>query len=69
MKFSNLYELKDRLLPALKLKEEEFKNEGTDVSSSQIWDFLSKKWIKSNDLTLNEMVNDILKLKYNDITR
>ena len=69
MEFNNLYELKDRLLPALKLKEEEFKNEKINISASDIWNFLCEKWIKSHELTLNEMVNDILKLKYSDMTR
>lgn len=69
MNFNNLEVLKDRLLPALKLKEEEFKENGYDISSFDIWENLKYKWKDCYNLSLNEMVNDILKLEYSDITR
>ena len=68
MNFNNLEELKDRLMPALKMKEEEFKVNGYDISSFDIWENLKYKWKDSYNLSLNEMVNDILKLEYSDIT-
>lgn len=68
MNFNNLEELKDRLMPALKIKEEEFKTMGYEISSFDIWENLKYKWKDSYNLSLNEMVNDILKLEYSDIT-
>ena len=63
MEFNSLYELKDRVMPALKIKEEDFKKLGLNISSEQIWDYLKEnKWKESTNLTLSDMVNDILKL-------
>ena len=63
MEFESALELKQRVLPALKLKEEKLKKEGFDISSEDIWFYLKQnKWSKSKNLTLNEVVNDILKL-------
>ena len=63
MEFESVQELKDRVMPALKMKEEKLKSEGFDFSSEDIWFYLKQnKWTKSRNLTLNEIVNDILKL-------
>lgn len=68
MEFSSALELKERVMPALKLKEERLKNEGFDISYEDIWFYLTKnKWSKSSNLTLNEVVNDILKLEGKNI--
>lgn len=62
MEFESVSELKNRVMPALKMKEERLKHEGFDISSEDIWFYLRQnKWIKSKNLTLNEIVNDILK--------
>ncbi len=63
MDFKTIDELYNRLLPALKIKVTETKK----LTEKDIWDYLTKTiWINSNDLTLAEMVNDILKC---DITK
>ena len=70
MEFKSLSELKDRVMPALIMKEESFKKLGFDITREDIWTYLKiNKWTLSHDLTLNEIVNDILKLEYNDITK
>ena len=62
MEFESAQELKERVMPALKIKEERLKNEGFDVSFEDIWFYLKQnKWSNSKNLTLNEIVNDILK--------
>lgn len=64
MDFESAEELKQRVMPALKMKEEEFKNKGYDISLEEIWFYLKQnKWCHSRYLTLNEVVNDILKLE------
>ncbi len=66
MNFESALELKKRVMPALKMKEERLRNEGFDFSADDIWLYLKQnKWIKCQNLTLNEVVNDILKFKKN----
>ena len=68
MEFGSVLELKNRVMPALKMKEERLRNEGFDFSAEDIWFYLKQnKWIKSKNLTLNEVVNDILKLNGNTL--
>ena len=67
MNFNNIEELKERLMPALSMQKDYFKRIGKNVSEEDIWNSLKGKWKDSKDLTLNEMVNDILKIK--DIDR
>lgn len=63
MEFESALELKNRVMPALKMKEERLKIDGYDFTSEDIWFYLKQnKWAKSKNLTLNEIVNDILKL-------
>lgn len=58
MNFNSLGELKKRIMPALSIKANESKN---IISEDDIWNYFSKeKWIKDVDLSLSEMVNDIL---------
>ena len=68
MEFSSLSELKERVKPALVIKEEYFKSQGLDITIEDIWYYLKiNKWVNSKNLTLNEIVNDILKLGSKDI--
>lgn len=61
MEFNNLNELKNRLMPALRIKKEEINNK--NITEEDIWNYLKDaKWRKSTDLCLSDMVNDILKL-------
>lgn len=62
MEFNNLTELKNRLMPALRLKKEEINNK--NITEEDIWNYLKDtKWVKSNNLSLSDMVNDILKFE------
>lgn len=67
--FKNLSQLKDRVMPALEIKEEYFKKMGYNLSADDIWNLLKDTWKTSDGLSLDEMVNDILKLDTNDINR
>lgn len=67
MNFNSLDELYNKVLPALTIKVNENNN---IITEKEIWDYLSKeKWCKSVDLSLAEMINDILKLDISLINR
>ena len=63
MNFRSEVELKSHVMPALKLRSREInKYYKIKISADEIWDNLKRiKWVGAKDLTLNEIVNDILK--------
>ena len=67
--FNNLKELKKRVTPALntKLKELKIKNY-LKITTEDIWNYLIElKWKKSENLTLYDIINDILNSNSEDI--
>lgn len=60
--FSSLEELYTRLKPALHTKKEEMRRAGYEyIKSEDIWNYLKESiWKKSNNLSLHQMVSDIL---------
>ena len=60
--FGSLKELYDRLTPALITKCNEMKRVGyTYIKEEDIWNFLKEsKWKQAINLSLHEMVNDVL---------
>ena len=65
IEFSSLEELYKRLKPALTTKCDEMKMQGyTYLKEEYIWNYLKEiKWKTSIDLSLYEMVSDILNLE------
>jgi hypothetical protein len=65
IEFSSLEELYKRLKPALTTKCDEIKRAGyTYLKEEDIWNYLKEiKWRRSVDLSLYEMVSDILNLE------
>lgn len=62
MDFKNIYELQKRVMPALKKRANDLTKQGIEISPEDIWTNLkNNKWIKAQNLSLNEIVNDILK--------
>jgi len=61
-KYSSLEELYKRLLPALRTKKEEMlKEKLRGITVEDIWLYFCKNvWTHKNNLSLGEMVNDIL---------
>ncbi len=59
-------ELYTKLLPALTTRSNEFKrNNYFYVTKEDIWNYLKEsKWIKATDLSLYEIVSDILNVEY-----
>lgn len=62
IQFSSIKELYERLKPALECKESEIEKMGFSyIKKEDIWNALkNQKWNKSSNLTLYEMVDDIL---------
>lgn len=60
--FSSQEELYQHVLPALSCKQREFQKIGfSNILETDIWNYLVlKKWKKSNNLMLSDIVNDIL---------
>ncbi len=69
-KFKSLEELYKKLLPAFRVKINDLRrNNITTVSNEDIWNYLKDTtWIRKENLTLGEMVNDIITLSEIDIT-
>lgn len=68
-KFKSLEELYQKLLPALNTKVSDLKRNKIDsIKEEDIWNYLKiNYWSKKRDLTLGEMVNDILSVSNNDL--
>ena len=60
--FGSLKELYNRVKPALQTRVSEMRRIGYSyIKEEDIWNYLKEiKWKKSNDLSLHEMINDIL---------
>ena len=59
--FNNIEDLYIRVLPSLRLKQRLLMKQGHSIGISNIWDYLTKeKWAKANNLTLYDIVNDIM---------
>ncbi len=68
-RFKSLEELYKRLLPAFTTKVNDFKREKyNNIKEIDIWNYLKNNlWVNKKDLTLGEMVNDILTVRITDI--
>lgn len=62
IEFQSEQELYVRLLPALRTKKKEMKRNGYPyIKEEDIWNYLKEsKWKKGKDLSLFDLVNDIL---------
>lgn len=59
--FSSVDELKKRLMPALRLRKKQLKKQDINMTEEMLWNyFVNNYWKKANNLSLYEMVNDIL---------
>ena len=59
--FSSVEELKQRLMPALRLRKRELKRNNYHITEEELWHyFVNNFWKKSIELSLAQMVDDIL---------
>lgn len=69
IKFKNLAELYERILPALKSKAREIHKKGMNyIHEEDIWNYLKNyKWTNSRSLDLGDMVNDIFNIEEREL--
>ena len=69
IEFNNLKELKDRITPALNTKLKELKKNNYNIATIEdIWNYLiEKKWKTAQNLTLYDIINDVLNIDNEDI--
>ena len=69
--FKSLKDLYQRIYPALKSKTEELKGKGyTFLTEQDLWEYLIKtKWHDEENLTLYDLVNDILYIEEAELLR
>lgn len=59
--FSNLKELKQRLMPALRNRKRELKTKNISITEDELWDYFAENyWKNAINLSLSRMVDDIL---------
>ena len=70
MEFRSQKELYLNLIPALNVKMKLLKrNKMNNITKEDIWNYLKdNKWKNSVDLTLADMVNDIIHVDNNDVS-
>lgn len=69
IKFKNLEELYERILPALKSKAREIHKKGMNyIHEEDIWNYLKDyKWTTTRSLDLGDMVNDIFTVEEKEV--
>lgn len=71
VEFNSLEELYRRIKPALHTKKEEMKRSGYPyIKEEDIWNYLKEiKWVHSKNLSLYQMVSDVLNVEDSLIDR
>ena len=63
LEFKTIDELKQRLMPAIRMRQDALKKENIDVTTDDIWNYFVSMWKKNNNLTLADLVDDLLNKK------
>ena len=68
VEFNNINELFERVYPCLELKQKLLRLQGINISIKKLWDYLAGNyWKDALNLTLYDMVNDIMILDGNKL--
>ena len=69
MEFTSLQQLYRKLLPAFNVKKRLIlKSKYKDINNEKIWNYLTEtKWKEATNLSLPEMINDIITVDLEDI--
>lgn len=67
IEFNSASELKERLMPVLRIRRKELKKKGINLEIDQIWDYYVDNYFKkTTNLTLSMMVDYILNSEIED---
>lgn len=68
MNYSNQESLYKELMSVFEAKQRLLKNDNIKISNATIWKYLAKnKWAKTEDLSLYEIVDDIMNFDINEM--
>ncbi len=63
IEFKNIEELKNRMMPVLRMRTQELREENYSVDEDELWEYFVRIWQESKNLTLYDLVDDVLNLK------
>lgn len=59
--FNSLEELKQRMMPALRIRKKELKRQSIHMTEEELWDYFANHyWKQASNLSLAKMVDDVL---------
>ena len=65
LEFKNIEELKKRIMPALRIRVRELKKQKYSVDEDSLWEYFVGIWQEKKNLTLADLVEDVLNTKIN----
>ena len=60
LEFKNIDDLKNRMMPALKIRVKELKEKNYSVNEEELWNYFVGIWQEEKNLTLADLVDDVL---------
>ena len=63
IEFKNIEELKERMMPALRIRVKELKEKNYSVTVDELWEYFVRIWQYHKNLTLYDLVDDVLNSK------
>ena len=60
MEFANVFELKEHVMPALKLRVSELRKQNININVDELFNYFVNIWKNEYNLTLSDIVDDIL---------
>lgn len=63
LEFKSIEELKNRVMPALRIRVRELKKDNYQVTEDSLWEYFVRIWQNKKNLTLADLVDDVLNAK------
>lgn len=67
MEFKSVEELKQRIMPALKIRTKELRKQNQNVTEDILFEYFVRIWKNEYNLTLSDIVDDILNKEIENI--
>ena len=59
LEFKSIEELKNRVMPALRIRVRELKKDNYQVTEDSLWEYFVRIWQNKKNLTLADLVDDV----------